>query len=247
MRRLLLLVAVGAAALMSVGVASAQPDNWKISLSVTPSTVLVDQTASGSGRLTDLAGTPVPGQDVTISAWANNACSGTPIDSLVKSTDANGAYDFGVTFFVGGIYSFASEATGPGPGEHALSSCVVVNVVESLAAAGPRGPDSTFLCYSRYPDSIPGVFTFATAGQLLKDNPWSGPDLLTGGYSIPIAVAGTIPFGTNVGGYHLVCNPGSLKPLGTYTNSGGDPISSAVAASIRATWQSDLNLFPVYG
>jgi hypothetical protein len=35
--------------------------------------------------------------------------------------------------------------------------------------------------------------------------------------------------------------------LGNYTDASGDSISAADAASIRATWQSDLNLYPVYG
>jgi hypothetical protein len=243
------LVTIGAVTALWAGAAAAQPVPWTLTLSTTPSTVLVDNPFTAQGKLTDGTGAGIPVQEIMLSIWNNGACSGATIGTAPNFTGLNGEYSYDLRFAVAGIYSLQTEATGVAPGEHAVSPCVTVNVVTSLAPAvvGIRGPDSTFLCYSRYPDSTPGVFTFETAGNLLKGSPWSGPDRLTGGYSVPIAVQGNVPFGTNFGGYHLVCNPGSLAPLGNYTDASGDSISAADAASIRATWQSDLNLYPVYG
>ena len=77
-----------------------------------------------------------------------------------------------------------------------------------------------FLCYSKYERDGGAVFA---AGQAAT--------LLAGGYWLPSAVAGVVPGGTNLGAYHLECNPSAaLKPTSVYVGDGGDAVSDPWAA-----------------
>jgi len=55
-------------------------------------------------------------------------------------------------------------------------------------------PSHSFLCYSTY-QTDPGVWENSQAITLLGQ-----------GYWIPYAIKGNVTGGTNIGGYHLVCN-----------------------------------------
>ncbi|MGH2933752.1 MAG: hypothetical protein ACRDL2_04460 [Gaiellaceae bacterium] len=74
--------------------------------------------------------------------------------------------------------------------------------VDISAGACPAGAapqvSNAFLCYSDSQND-PGVWPIGVAQQLLNE----------GGYWSPYAVAGNVDGGTNIGGYHLVCNLGS--------------------------------------
>lgn len=83
--------------------------------------------------------------------------------------------------------------------------------------------DSVFLCYSTYEQDGGAVFPIDTAIGLLN-----------AGYWVPSAIAGNVDGGTNVGGYHLQCNPpADLKATGQYVGGGGDVVDAAVATNAR--------------
>lgn len=94
----------------------------------------------------------------------------------------------------------------------------ILNISASLSPIAPpvvRSPDSMFLCYSKFEQDGGAVFE---AGQ--------AQELLAGGYWLPSAVAGVVPGGTNLGAYHLDCNPpATLKPTAAYVGDGGDVVS----------------------
>lgn len=79
--------------------------------------------------------------------------------------------------------------------------------------------DSVFLCYSTYEQDGGAVFPIGTAIGLLES-----------GYWVPSAIAGNVDGGTNLGGYHLQCNPpADLKPTGQYVGGGGDVVDTTTA------------------
>jgi hypothetical protein len=80
-----------------------------------------------------------------------------------------------------------------------------------------------FLCYSKFNDE-PGVWPIEQAQALIDDGYWS-----------PRALDGTVAGGTNVGGYHLVCNaPASDVKLGAspafdvYVGGAGEVVGRSV-------------------
>jgi hypothetical protein len=90
-----------------------------------------------------------------------------------------------------------------------------------VASAAVRQPDSVFLCYSKYERDGGAVFE---AGQ--------AAELSAGGYWSPAAVAGVVEGGTNLGTYHLECNPSAtLNPTAVYVGGGGDVVSDPGPAS----------------
>jgi len=55
--------------------------------------------------------------------------------------------------------------------------------------------------------------------------------LLASGYWVPTALPGTVPGATNLGGYHLACNPPTgVQHTGQYVGDGGDVVDSPDAA-----------------
>jgi len=90
----------------------------------------------------------------------------------------------------------------------------------------PDWDNHVFLCYSKFND-VPGVWSASQAQELMADGYWS-----------PEAVAGTVDGGTNLGGYHLVCNPptsalalasSEQDPTTAYIGADGTPVGDAVA------------------
>jgi hypothetical protein len=76
--------------------------------------------------------------------------------------------------------------------------------------------DSMFVCYSKWEQDGGAVFVVSQALDLLGEGWW-----------LPSAVAGTVPGGTNLGAYHLECNPPPGKqPTGSYLGDGGDVIGA---------------------
>jgi len=110
-------------------------------------------------------------------------------------------------------------------------------------------PSHTFLCYSTF-EVDPAVYTFGQAWQLLT----SASDH----YFTPYAIKGNVQYGTNIGGYHLVCNAGLLGLLahtsGTpqnYADSDGQVFGQTWADAMASDHGSyngmTLNVFPVVG
>jgi hypothetical protein len=80
----------------------------------------------------------------------------------------------------------------------------------------PPQIDNVFLCYSTF-SNVPAVFPAPVAQALLK----------AGGYWQPYAVPGNVDGGTNIGGYHLVCNLGSGQAAGSSTLGGAGEVDGA--------------------
>ena len=78
----------------------------------------------------------------------------------------------------------------------------------------PYSDNHIFLCYSKFND-VPGVWPAAEAQALMDEGYWS-----------PEAIEGTVDGGTNIGGYHLVCNP-PLAPL-SFASSVTDPATAYI-------------------
>jgi hypothetical protein len=99
----------------------------------------------------------------------------------------------------------------------------ILNISATLSpvvSAVVRQPDSAFLCYSKYERDGGAVFE---AGQ--------AAELSAGGYWAPSAVAGVVQGGTNLGTYHLECNPpATLKATAAYIGGGGDVVTDPWAA-----------------
>lgn len=101
------------------------------------------------------------------------------------------------------------------------------NVGDTLSVTGSAGflmdiagtlssssevPSSLFVCYSKWEQDGGAVFVLAQAEALLAQ-----------GYWLPTALPGTVAGGTNLGDYHLVCNPPTgSQPTGQYVGDGGD-------------------------
>jgi hypothetical protein len=66
----------------------------------------------------------------------------------------------------------------------------------------PPPEANVFLCYSSF-GNVPGVWPTKEAKTLVAD----------GGYWLAYAVAGNVDGGTNIGGYHLVCNLGGTQSV----------------------------------
>lgn len=81
----------------------------------------------------------------------------------------------------------------------------------TVGACPPEPPPENlvFLCYSKF-QVDPGAWPVSQAESLMGSGYWE-----------PAAVSGTVTGGTNIGGFHLVCNPAaSAAPDGSYV--GGD-------------------------
>jgi len=88
--------------------------------------------------------------------------------------------------------------------------------VGPCAPATPPQVDNVFLCYSTF-SNVPAVFPAPVAAALLKG----------GGYWTPYAVPGKADGGTNIGGYHLVCNLASGQAAGSNTLGGAGEVDGA--------------------
>jgi len=73
-----------------------------------------------------------------------------------------------------------------------------------------------FLCYSTFND-VPGVWPDEEAQALLDRGYWA-----------PTAMTGNVDGGTNIGGYHLVCNPPAAAI--SFASSVADPITAYIGA-----------------
>jgi len=81
-------------------------------------------------------------------------------------------------------------------GNYGIDTTISNYAVHTIAVGiCPPANDHVFLCYSKFNDE-PGVWPVEQAQELMDEGYWS-----------PAAMDGTVDGGTNIGGYHLVCNP----------------------------------------
>ena len=137
-----------------------------------------------------------------------------------RQADANGTYSVAAPAAPTlGTHYYAAAATVKnenGSVDH--SSCVTVNVVVP-AATLPPPVANVFLCYSAF-QTDPGVWPATEAAALIKAGYWS-----------PYAVPNTVTGGTNVGGYHLVCNLATGQSAGTSVLGGAGEVYGAGATA----------------
>lgn len=82
----------------------------------------------------------------------------------------------------------------------------------ACAGALPPPVANVFLCYSAS-QTDPGVWPVTEAAALIKAGYWS-----------PYAVPNTVTGGTNIGGYHLVCNLATGQSAGTSVLGGAGEV-----------------------
>ena len=100
--------------------------------------------------------------------------------------------------------------------EAAVGACSSGGGGTGKPGAAPAPPVSYFLCYSAY-QTTPGVWPKDVALQLL-----------TQGYWLAYAVSGNVPGGTNLGGFHLVCNLASTQAVdGDFVGGDGTVLGSS--------------------
>lgn len=111
-------------------------------------------------------------------------------------------------------------------GNYGVDTTIPNYIVHTISLGGcPVSHNYAFLCYSKF-QVDPGAWPAEQA-----------PDLMNDGYWSPSALSGTVTGGTNVGGFHLVCNPpaadlpfasnGSDAVPASYVGAGGEIVGSA--------------------
>jgi hypothetical protein len=110
-----------------------------------------------------------------------------------------------------------SDAIGS-PGIDTTIPNYVVHFIKAGACPYVPAENHVFLCYSKY-EVDPGVWPAREAQKLLTEGYWQ-----------PSAMSGTTPGGTNVGEFHLVCNPpASVASNDSYVGGDGSVTGSAAA------------------
>jgi hypothetical protein len=191
MKKLLLALATGAAAVgVYAGLAAAA-----VTVTTNPNPVAPGNDVTFSGSV----GEEGAGRWVAIYLFDDAACTATGGHAFaVENVQADETGAFSITDFVpidfpAGTYYMQvwvalgeSSDASPGP-------CVPWSVGTAGGGSTPV-ENNVFLCYSAY-QTDPAVYSSSQAAQLLKQGYWAP-------YAVPNKVVG----GTNVGGFHLVCN-----------------------------------------
>lgn len=115
-------------------------------------------------------------------------------------------------------------------GNYGIDTTIPNYMVHTIALGMCMSSDNhVFLCYSKFNDA-PGVWSTDEA-----------PELLDAGYWTPMAMDGTVVGGTNIGSYHLVCNPpafngrlglGATPAIDLYVGGAGETVGSAAAGQL---------------
>jgi len=215
-----------------------------LTLNVAPTTVPLNVTMTASGQLSGVADT----QTIYLGIWTGT-CAGGGVFAGDPSTttDQNGNYslsglpsNFGGLNLVPGHYFMQAYYEGQGS---AQSDCVDFTVVAAVAKTPPP-PDSVFLCYSHFgTDTLPAVFTNVIARKLYGDGKQ--------GYFYPVAEAGAVAGGNNVGKaptqFHIVCNPPStLTAQQMWADDGNDVYGPVIMTAYQAYWGNLIGLYQLY-
>jgi hypothetical protein len=213
MRRLIALLAGVAALSLAAfaGTASAAQVNL-ITLAANHSSVAVGQSVTFTGAYTT-NGNGHTNATIQIIYWSGASC--TPTDeynvlSGTLTTNSSGVFAVSIYANSAGTYSFEA-VTSLGNKDELRSACVTVKWANA-AATLPPPENNVFLCYSAS-QTDPGVWPISEAAALIKAGYWS-----------PYAVPGTVSGGTNVGGYHLVCNLATGQSAGTSVLGGAGEV-----------------------
>jgi len=245
MKRLLIAVAtMFALAAFAAAAATAEQATYTLTLTATPSTLIVGEDTLLAGTLSAIPGTTsVAGYGVTISAYDDAGCSTEPYWSAGGlTTDDNGDYGGYLKLFGVGTYYFAASAAG------VTSNCVPVEVslegqttpgTTPVTSAEPSDTiASSYLCWNREMVN-PVAYIDRTADEMWK----------TGRYFEPQAILGNVAGGTNIGAYHLVCNaPDTMKVTGLGLGGSGEVYSAEAMLAYHAAHagMNDLNIYHIW-
>jgi len=107
--------------------------------------------------------------------------------------------------------AFGTDARGAFGVDTTIANYAVHSITAGACPVTPEKKENgIFLCYSK--DQVdPGVWPLSEARDLIGQGYWE-----------PSAVGGTVTDGTNVGGYHLVCNPAGAQGVADGGYVGGD-------------------------
>ena len=210
-----LLVASGATA-HSFGNHNAPPSPT-LTIVADPSTFVVGGSADISGTVTDYSWGKKPAA-VWLGLYDGPGCNAEDYSDGMTASIAwdhhgnHGTYDTAsVTSDRVGTFSVRASYGN-------VTACVDVTVTEKPVAPVVKTEGSVFLCYSTF-QVDPGVWPGHIAAQLIAG----------GGYWQPYAVKGNVPFGTNIGAYHLVCNLATGQAAGQQFAGGGGDVSGPEA------------------
>lgn len=204
------------------------PDNlagsvkvFGLALAPSATTVPVGTTQT-LGVHASVSGVAVPGTVVTFSVTSgpNAGVSGS------ATTDSNGNASFS---YVGsqGVGTDIVTASATLDGTPVTEQAIVT----WSSVATTSSEIDVFLCYSKW-QVQPGVWPYHIAADLVANE----------GYWLPYAVEGNVAFGTNIGGYHLVCNIASTQSLGDkLVGAGADAYPSDIG-----TKMDNVPLVPFY-
>lgn len=225
-RLLVVLIAAAAFGALAFGAATAKAgegQDWAITLIVSPTTMTLDGSAFASGVLTHTGDSQAVGsKDVSVHMFIGSGC----VDEnhvgyyTDLQTAADGSYALDIypsDFAKTGAGTYSAQAQAPTVG--AVSACVDITVTEGgvtpppTPAAEPAPEIGVFLCYSTF-QVEPGVWPYSVAKDLVA----------TDGYWLPYAVSGNVAFGTNIGGYHLVCNVAATQSVSSSFLSAGENV-----------------------
>ncbi len=247
-------------------------DAWTITLAANPAAITVGGSSELTGRLTKISDHQAQGdQTVVVREYDGATCSGSAVKSTALKTakygSGKGTYGVGFDGSAAGTFSFRAEATGSHDGDHALSACAAVTVnaadtgnggddetttqdpivdpvVAPLGApvVAPSGGIGVFLCYSKFgTDTMPMHMRIGDAFDAIASGQFSY-------WSPAIAEAGNVEYGTNIGAYHLVCNPpANLTDTGIDVDGGGNLYADHGAVWREAWVDSTLGLYEIYG
>lgn len=184
MKRITLLLGITAiTALVAVSIASAKPDPGVL-------TCVTSLAGFGQADLQSLASQGVTADTIP---GAFNLPSG-----LSKKVADSGDGNVGECSNGGGGDNGGGGGDNGGGGDDNGGG----NTAGTTPGQAPRPEGNVFLCYSSF-GNVPGVWPIQEAKALIAD----------GSYWLAYAVAGNVDGGTNIGGYHLVCNLGGTQSV----------------------------------
>lgn len=115
-------------------------------------------------------------------------------------------------------FGFDGDEYLPSEGPFDFTTAFVTVSAGACNQQAPPPKANVFLCYSIF-DQVPAVFPVDVAQNLLTQ----------GGYWAPSAVLGNVDGGTNIGGYHLICNLASTQSATDSTLGGAGEVDGPAA------------------
>jgi hypothetical protein len=233
MRRLLAVLVGAAAMLMLTTAATAKSTawtwSWSLGLHASSTDVQPGDQVTFSGVLKDDFGRVQGGKKVYFYVSNSDECSYKGFSAGSATTDNygfdKGTYSWKHTFTEAGTYSVGASYKYDSHPDRYVRECVTVTVtapeeppVVPPAPVKPVVEGGIFLCYSKWQE-VPGVWPYGVAKNLVENE----------GYWLPYAVPGNVPFGTNIGGFHLACNVATTQSVSdSRLGAGGETYAPGV-------------------